>query len=236
MRANRWGWFLLALFLIGGIAFWIAMPEIWLGQIWVGVSVILGVILVVMFMRAERADEFKRTGTPGQAHILEMDQTGVYVNNQPRMKLRLRIEAPGVAPFEDTSTHTIPLVALGRLTAGVPLAVYLSREDPSEYTIDWFNTTQGSAPGFAMTGPMTVQSSSGGMVDVGANAGAAAAVMNALSDHGIDASSGSIDLTQLPAARDAVLKALESNGIDVAHQVAAASPAIPIEDRGEPME
>ena len=90
-----------------------------------------------------------------------MTQTGMYVNNQPRVKLRLQIQAPGVAPFEDTSTHTVPLVALGRLTAGTPLAVYLSPDDPSEYTIDWFGTTHGT-PAMGMT-PITVQNAQGGV-------------------------------------------------------------------------
>jgi hypothetical protein len=230
MRPNRTGWGLLVFFLVGGIAFWITMPEVFIGQIWVGVSVLLGIIYVRAFLRAERADEMRQTGTPGQAQILELTQTGVYVNNQPRVTLRLNIQAPGVAPFEDTKTHTVPLVALGRLTAGTPLAVYLSPEKPRDYVIDWFGTTAG-APG-----PITVQSTEGAPVGLGSNPAATEAVMKALSDHGIDTTSGSVDLRQLPAARAAVLKALEAHGIDAAHQVAAEDPAVPIEDRGEPME
>lgn len=233
MRPARFGWAILAFFLIGGIAFWITMPEILIGQIWVGVAVLLGIIYVWMFMRAEQADELRQTGTPGQAQILEMTQTGVYVNEQPRVKLRLAIQAPGVAPFEDTKTHTVPLVALGRLTSGTPLQVYLSRENPSEYVIDWFGAPAG-AP--AVMGPITVQNQQGGAVTVQGNPGAAEAVMKALSDHGIDPTTGAIDLRQLPAARAAVLRALEAHGIDAAHQVAAQNPAVPIEDRGEPME
>jgi hypothetical protein len=73
-------------------------------------------------------------------------------------------------------------------------------------------------------------------VSVDGDPAVAQAVMKALSDHGLDASSGTIDLRQLPAARAAVLKALETHGIDAAHQVAAQDPTVPIEDRGEPME
>lgn len=231
MRPNRIGWLILAFFLGGGIYFWITMPEIFIGQIWVGVSVLLGIIYVVMFLRAEQADDLKQSGTPGQAQILEMTQTGVYVNNQPRVTLRLSIQAPGVAPFEDTKTHTVPLIALGRLTAGTPLAVYMKPDKPRDYVIDWFGSPQGAVAGM---GPITVQSAQGGAMGLGAGAGEA--VMKALSDHGIDASSGTVDLTQLPAARAAVLAALQTHGIDTAHQVAAQDPAVPISDQGEPME
>jgi hypothetical protein len=229
---QRGSWGLLALFLIGGIAFWITSPDMWIGQIWVGVSVILAIVYVVMFLRAEQADVMKQNGIPGQAEILEMSQSGVYVNGQPRVNLKLSIQAPGIAPFEDTKTHTVPLVALGRLTAGMPLAVYLKPDKPRDYTIDWLG-----APGAALYAmdPMSVQSQQG-VVNVQGDPGAAAAVMKALSDHGINPTTGAIDLQQLPAARAAVLKALEDHGIDVAHQVAAQNPAIPIEDRGEPME
>lgn len=236
MRPNRTGWLILAFFVIGGIALWITMPEMWIGPIWVGASVLLGIAYVVMFLRAERADQMKQTGTQGQAQILELTQTGVYVNNQPRVTLRLAIQAPGIAPFEDTRTHTVPLVALGRLTAGTPLAVYLDPQKPRDYVIDWLGAPAGAAAMMGAMGPITVQSSQGGALQVEGNPDMAAAVMKALSDHGIDASGGTIDLTQLPAARAAVLNALETHGIDLAHQIAAASPAIPIEDKGEPME
>jgi hypothetical protein len=233
MRPNRFGWVLLAFFLIGGIAFWIAIPEVWIGQIWVAVSVMVGILYVRMFLRAEQHDQMRRQGTPGQAQILEMTQTGVYVNEQPRVTLRLSIQAPGVAPFEDTKTHTVPLIALGRLTSGVPLAVYLSPDNPRDYVIDWFGPPAGAA---TITGPITVQNQQGGVVNVQGSSGAAEAVMKALSDHGIDPTTGAIDLRGLPAARAAVLAALEAHGIDAAHQVAAQDPSIPIEDKGEPME
>jgi hypothetical protein len=63
------------------------------------------------------------------------------------------------------------------------------------------------------------------------------AVLEALRQNGIDPTkSGTIDLTNAGAARDAVMKALSDHGIDVAHQIAMASPAIPIAPTQEPVE
>jgi len=233
MRPARWGWWLLGFFLIGGIALWVTKPETGIGPIWVATTIGVGIMFLVMHLRAERADRMKQTGTPGQAQILELTQTGMYVNDQPRVKLKLAIQAPGVAPFEDTKTHTVPLIALGRLSSGMPLAVYLSQEDPTDYVIDWFGAPGGAA---SMNVPITVQTQQGGVMGVDQNAGAAQAVMKALSDHGINATGGTVDLTNLPAARAAVLNALQAHGIDAAHQIAAQDPNVPIEDRGEPME
>ncbi|MHB8670680.1 MAG: hypothetical protein ACYDAD_09010 [Acidimicrobiales bacterium] len=68
MRPNWVGWFLVALFFVGGMAFMI--PEqtrgIWIGQIWVAVSLGLATLYVLMMRRADRADELRRGRCPRQ--------------------------------------------------------------------------------------------------------------------------------------------------------------------------
>src|SRR5688572_8250744 len=100
MRVNPIGWSIFALFFFGGIAFTVIQPEgeTSLGPIWVGVSLLLATIYLSMGRRARKAEQLKREGIPGQAQVLEMTQTGVYVNEQPRVRLKLRVEAPGVTP------------------------------------------------------------------------------------------------------------------------------------------
>ena len=90
-----------------------------------------------MNRRADAADAVVATGLRGTARILEATETGMYVNNYPRVKLKLLIEAAGVPTFEDTRTETVPLLAIGRLTSDRPLTVYLKPEEPNEYVIDW---------------------------------------------------------------------------------------------------
>ncbi|HET7483232.1 MAG TPA: SHOCT domain-containing protein [Actinomycetota bacterium] len=64
-----------------------------------------------------------------------------------------------------------------------------------------------------------------------------AAVMEALKQSGIDpAQGGTYDLNNVPAARDAVLKALSDHGVDIAHQIAAMTPGVPIEQSSEPVD
>ena len=43
-RPNPVGWFIVALFLIGGVAFTIALPGIGLGEIWIAVALFLAVL------------------------------------------------------------------------------------------------------------------------------------------------------------------------------------------------
>jgi hypothetical protein len=132
-----WGWILAGSFFAGGVYFTIADPGIYIGQIWIAVSLVLAGVYLLMTRRAERADRLRREGLPGLATILGAEQTGAYLNNQPRVKLRLRVEAEGIAPFEVEKTVTVPMIALGRLSVGSPLRVYLDRENREGFMIDW---------------------------------------------------------------------------------------------------
>ena len=130
MRPNRVGWALVAGFLIGGVVLAVWIPEVWIGQAWIAVAIAMAAYYLLMNRRADRADRLKREGIPGRARIVEMTQTGMYVNSQPRVRLKLLIQAPGVAEFEAEDTYTVPLIALGALTSGGTLPVYLDRVDP----------------------------------------------------------------------------------------------------------
>jgi hypothetical protein len=237
MRASKVGWVLVGFFFLAGIGFWITMPEVWIGQIWVGVALFLAIYYFGMGHKADQAESLMKTGVRGQAQILEMTQTGTYINNQPRVKLRLQVQAPGVAMFEDTRTITVPLIALGQLSTGVPLTVFMTPDKPRDYVIDW--SGGGGAPAaqsaFAGGVPITVEDQSGGSHNLMSNTEAGMAVMRVLKEHGIDPSSGEVDLRNVASARAAVLQALKDHGIDVAHQVAAASPATSVQASGEPL-
>jgi hypothetical protein len=125
-------------FLVGGIAFTVSEPGIWIGQIWIAVAIFLALVYFGMSRRADSAAKLKATGLPGTADILQVSQTGTYVNNQPRVHFRLRIQAQGVTPFETEKTVTVPQIALGALTSGRPLTVYLDPVDHNKFAIDWF--------------------------------------------------------------------------------------------------
>jgi hypothetical protein len=226
-RVNPVGWGLGLFFLLGGIAFWIFMPEIYIGQIWVFVAVLLIVIFGLVGRAAKRAEQLKREGVRGTATILGMEQTGVYVNEQPQVRFRLRVEASGMTPYEVEKKAVVPLIALGTLGAGRPLTVFIDREDRERMTIDWSGSF-GAAGG----APVTISQGGGPAVSIGSDPGAVEAVTNALKEHGIEPA-GTIDLRQNPGARQAVLDALKSEGVDAAHAAAATDPSVPVAPASE---
>jgi hypothetical protein len=147
-RGNPVGWALIAFFFVGGIVFWIALPDIFIGQIWVAVSLLLALIFGLIGLAGRRAARLKTEGIRGQATILGAEQTGVYVNEQPQVKLTLRVEASGIQPFEIDKSVIVPLIALGRLSSGTPLTVYIDRENRERFVIDW---SAGMAPAATAT-------------------------------------------------------------------------------------
>ncbi len=152
----------------------------------------------------------------------------MYVNNQPQVKLRLRIEAPGVPAYELEKRVTVPLIALGTLSSGRPLAVAIDPGDRDKIAIDW---------GGSGAAPATLSPAGGPPIDLNANPAAREAAMQAMRDHGIEPS-GEVDLRSNPEARAAVVEALRKHGIDAAHGEAAANPATSVssEKKGEPLD
>src|SRR5215208_3191088 len=104
MRANAVGWILVGFFVILGIAWTLVFTVFepagvegpaWIGgPIWIATGLLLATIYFALARRADSAEQLKREGIAGQAHVLEMTQTGAYINNQPRVRFRLRVEAP----------------------------------------------------------------------------------------------------------------------------------------------
>ena len=212
---------------MGGIAFTIAMPEIFIGQIWIVVALAVGGLFVFLGRRSQANERLKREGIPGTAQILEAEQTGMYVNNQPQVRLRLRVDARGLAPFELEKRVTVPLIALGTLTGGRPLAVAVDPEDRDRIAIDW---------GGGVTAPATLSHAGGAPIDLNANPVARDAAIQAMREHGV-APQGEVDLRANPEARAAVLAALRKHGVDAAHDEAAANPAAAVgKAKGEPLD
>jgi hypothetical protein len=206
------------------------VPWIGIGQIWVVVAVLLIALFVYLGRRSQANQELMRDGIHGTAQVLGAEQTGMYVNNQPQVKLRLRVQAPGVEPYELDKRVTVPLIALGTLSSGRPLAVAIDPGNREKIAIDW---------GGSGAAPATLSHEGGPPIDLNANPAARDAAVRAMRDHGIEPG-GEVDLRSDPEARAAVLEALKKHGIDAAHGEAAADPSTTVtaeeQEKGEPLD
>ena len=234
-RVNPVGWFIVAFFLIGGIAFTIALPWVGIGQIWIGVAVLVGIIYLMIGRRGARMEAMRHTGLPGTAQVLEMSQTGVYINENPQVKMKLQVQAQGLAPYQVEKKATVPLIAIGMLGTGRPLTVYVNPEDHEDIFIDWSGQpgsgmAAGGLPVAAGSMPFTFAFPDGTSVDLSNDAAAQQEILDVLRAKGLDPQQGTLDLRANPDARSAVLDVIARRGYRVpesARQGAAAGAGVP---------
>lgn len=193
---------IIGFFLIGGIIFWITIPSIFIGQIWVGVSVLLILIYLGIGAKARARQRLLSDGIPGTATVLGMEQTGVYINEQPQVRLRLRVEAPGIEPYEVERSEVVPLIALGSLSGG-QLGVVVDPNDHQQVAVDWS----------VVAAPMTLSMPDGRTISVD-KPGVRQEIFAALREHGVGGS-GEVSIRDNPVARRAIWEILERNGYDV---------------------
>jgi hypothetical protein len=104
----------------------------------------LGITAAVFFFlfraRAQRA-QLVATGIPAQAMIVQVADTGVRINDQPRLELVLDVHpmhgSMPFAPFRTTHTGTVPMMAMSRVGPGSTVPVKLDQTNPANLAIDW---------------------------------------------------------------------------------------------------
>ncbi|MFE0749602.1 SHOCT domain-containing protein [Gordonia sp. NPDC058843] len=173
-------------------------------MLWTGIGVtVLDVVLGVAiawfnYRGGAKLERLRAAGVLGIAEITSIGQTGVEINDQPMMKLGLRILADGLAPFEVSTRKVVPhyqqpLLAARRLAVMV---------DPNsqDFEIDWQATAL-----LAGTVPARFTSEEDGRTyDLTGQAEPLGEILQILGRHGV-AGSGVIDLRSNPQARAEVM-------------------------------
>jgi hypothetical protein len=90
-----------------------------------------GVILWARISNRRRAS-IEQNWLDAEAKILEVSETGTYINNQPRLRFRLFVESPMHPPQEVIHKQVIPLTALAQYQAGMTITVKVNPEDPED--------------------------------------------------------------------------------------------------------
>ena len=130
-------------------------------------AAILGVTGIGLFLWGRRwargykeAQRLRMSGVPGQATILGMRQTGVYLNEQPQIELNLQVQSEMHGPYQVTVREYVPLMLLATLGSGRPLPVKVDPADPQKLVIEWENAMSGGMAGVgaAMTPPASADS------------------------------------------------------------------------------
>jgi hypothetical protein len=79
----------------------------------------------------KRTQELMAKGTQGEATILALEDTGMLINNNPRVSIQLEIRMPYGVPYQITKTTTVPLIRLSQIQVGSVVAVMVDMSDPT---------------------------------------------------------------------------------------------------------
>lgn len=79
----------------------------------------------------KRAEELMAKGTQGEATILALQDTGMFINNNPRVTLQMEIRMPYGLPYQITKTMTVPLIRLSQVQVGSVVQVMVDMSDPT---------------------------------------------------------------------------------------------------------
>jgi hypothetical protein len=153
-RAYKW-LYVTAIFelVLAGVFFFIGMGNPLLRFGFYLTAAILGVLSLGLLLWARRwargyheAQRLRTQGVPGQAGIVSMRQTGVYLNEQPQVELTLQVETEMHGPYQVTVREYVPLMMLGALSSGRPLPVKVDPADPQKLVIEWESALSGGIP------------------------------------------------------------------------------------------
>jgi hypothetical protein len=96
---------------------------------------ILFVIWKVMAKNAAMERELLATGAPASARIVSVGETGMYINNQPQVKIVLEV-APADGPtFAATVNKVVSLLQIPRIQPGTVVEVRYDRANPSRLAL-----------------------------------------------------------------------------------------------------
>ena len=79
----------------------------------------------------KKAEELMATGQPGEATILALQDTGMRVNDNPRVAIVMEVRIPGYAPYQVQKTITLPLINLSQVQVGSVVAVLADPSQPN---------------------------------------------------------------------------------------------------------
>ena len=145
MQINRTGYFLLALFGLGGLAFiaagvliggGVAPTFILLGAIWVLVTVGLIVYAIGQRRQGQHDQWLWRNGLRGKGTLVSAGGH-VEVNEQPLLKLVLDLEVAGMEPRRVERKLIVSNFVAPLMQPGLVLPVYVNPRDPDDILIAW---------------------------------------------------------------------------------------------------
>ena len=89
--------------------------------------------IIYLFNRANhrKAEALMATGTQGTAKVLSLQDTGMRVNNNPRVSMLLEVDIPGYSAYRVNKTLTVPMIKISQVQVGATIPVLADPTQPN---------------------------------------------------------------------------------------------------------
>jgi hypothetical protein len=95
-----------------------------------------GIILLWVRLSNRRRELREQTWLDAEAVIISVEETGTYINDQPRLAFRLQVHSPMHPPVEIVHKQVVPLLALAGFQPGTTIMVKVNPENPKDIQLN----------------------------------------------------------------------------------------------------
>jgi hypothetical protein len=89
-----------------------------------------GIFFLYNRRRRKKADDLMATGQQGEATVLSLEDTGMLINNNPRVRIDLEVRIPGYQPYRVKKTMTLPMIRMSQVQVGSVVNIIADPREP----------------------------------------------------------------------------------------------------------
>jgi hypothetical protein len=93
-------------------------------------AIAIAIPIYLMRNNQKKLQDLAATGIQGQATVLQLEDTGMRINDDPRVAVTLQVQLPGYPPYVVRKTITLPLIRMSQVQVGSVVAVLADPTQP----------------------------------------------------------------------------------------------------------
>ena len=90
----------------------------------------IAIPIYIMRNNQKKMQNLVATGIQGEATILQLEDTGMRINDNPRIAVVLEVRLPGYPPYQVRKTMTVPMIRMSQVQVGAVVAVMADPTQP----------------------------------------------------------------------------------------------------------
>ena len=98
----------------------------------VGITVLTFALMFgFALLKRKKVQNLLATGTQGTATILSLEDTGMRINDDPRVRMMMDVTIPGFPPYRVQKTATVSVIRLSQVQVGATVQVIADPSQPN---------------------------------------------------------------------------------------------------------